>query len=157
MFGILASQEIEEVLKTGLVGRIGCHANDETYIVPISYGYDGNYIYCHTHEGKKTEFMRRNPKICFEVDMFNDMANWKSVILQGTFEELTNKEERVLALQTLLSRYLPLSSSATTHLGELWPFYPEDVDEITGTVFRISIADKTGRFERAEASPVIPG
>jgi uncharacterized protein len=108
MFGNLQSDQIEDVLKSQFVGRIGCSLNDETYIVPISYAYNGNYIYCHTKEGKKTTIMRRNPKVCFQVDEMKTMANWRSVIVQGEFQELKEKEERTNGMQILLNRYLPV-------------------------------------------------
>lgn len=157
MLGNLQPQQVEEVLKNQLVGRIGCSLNGETYIVPISYAYDGNYIYCHTNEGKKTNIMRKNPRVCFQVDEMKDMANWKSVIVQGEFEELTLKDDRNAAMQTLLNRYLPVLSSVTTHFGEHWPFHPEDVTNIKGVVFRIVVVEKTGRFEDTMHSPSFPG
>lgn len=157
MLGTLQPQQLEEVLKTQVVGRIGCHANGETYVVPISYAYDGKYIYCHTHEGKKINILRKNPAVCFEVDELKDMANWKSVVVQGVFEELTEREERNSAMYTLLNRYLPVMSSVTTHLGEHWPFYPDDTKDIEGIVFRIAVKEKTGRFESTQQSPAIPG
>lgn len=157
MLGTLPQQQIEEVLKTQIVGRIGCCSDGETYIVPISYAYDGTYIYCHTHEGKKAEMLRKNPKVCFEVDEMKDMANWRSVIAQGFFEELKNRNERNMAMQTLLNRYLPIISSVTTHLGEHWPFHPDNTTDIKGLVFRIAIKEKTGRFEYNEQSPNMAG
>ena len=157
MLGILDSTEIEELLRSQLIGRIGCHAGGETYVVPISYAYDGNYIYCHTDEGKKASMMRKNPKICFQVDSMKDMANWKSVIIQGLFEELKEKSDRIHAMQTLLNRYLPIISSVTTHLGQHWPFQPDDIDEIDGVIFRIAMKEKSGRYESAEQSPVMQG
>jgi hypothetical protein len=44
MFGKLSSIEIEEVLTQQIIGRIACHANDMSYIVPISYAYDGECV-----------------------------------------------------------------------------------------------------------------
>ncbi|MEJ7679120.1 MAG: hypothetical protein WKG06_14955 [Segetibacter sp.] len=32
--------------------------------------------------------MRKNPELCFEVDIMHDMSDWKSIIARGTFEEL---------------------------------------------------------------------
>ena len=157
MIGILNPQQIEELLKSQTFGRIGCHADGETYIVPISYAYDGNYIYCHTNEGKKATMLRKNPSVCFEVEEMKTMANWKCVVVQGVFEELKDQKERNEAMQTLLNRYLPIISSVTTHLGELWPFYPNDTKDINGVVFRIAVKEKTGRFESSEQSPTIPG
>src|SRR5688572_26624824 len=147
MLGTLKPGDVEDFLNTQVVGRIATHADGETYIVPISYAYDGQYIYCHTNEGKKVSMMRKNPKVCFEVDELKNMGNWKSVITQGVFEELKNKEERNAAMYILLDRNLPLISSVTTHLGEQWPFQPKDISEIEGIVFRILITEKSGRFE----------
>lgn len=157
MFGDLKAQQIEDVLKGQFVGRIGCSSNGETYIVPISYAYDGNYIYCLTKEGKKTMIMRENPKVCFQVDEMKTMANWRSVIIQGRFEELEEEKARAAGVQMLLNRYLPVMSSVTTHIGEFWPFHPEDIDRIEGVVFRIAVHEKTGRFENNGHSPNLPG
>ncbi|HEX2607089.1 MAG TPA: pyridoxamine 5'-phosphate oxidase family protein [Flavisolibacter sp.] len=157
MFGTLTDQQIKTMLQSQLIGRIGCHADGLTYVVPISYAYDGAYIYCHTEEGKKTAMMRTNPKVCFQVDTMKDMANWESVILQGVFEELKGKEEINQAMHTLVSRYLPMVSSLTTHLGKFWPFRQEDYSGMDGIVFRIRILEQTGRFESSGASPAMAG
>lgn len=157
MLGKLGPEQIEAFLKVSLVGRIGCHDDGETYVVPISFGYDGSYLYCHAEEGKKTRMMRNNPRICFQVDEMRDMSNWKCVILQGEYQELHQQQERTHAMQILLNRYLPLQSSITTHLGEHWPFKPENSNDIPGIVFRIRILEKAGRFEEASHSPTMLG
>ena len=152
----LSSLEIENVLRTQVVGRIGCHDGDLVYVVPISYAYDGEYVYFHSYEGKKVEMMRKNPQVCFQVDETKDMANWKSVIAWGEFEELTDHEKRNKALQHLLERRLPVSSSITTHLGQTWPFTgngKNGLNEIPGIVFRIYLTEKTGKYEYASESP----
>ncbi len=147
MFGTLANEEIEDVLKRQFVCRIGCHADDKTYVVPISYAYDGKYIYCHTQEGMKTKMMRQNPNVCVEVDTLENMATWKSVIAWGEFEDVMDNEERAKALKVLLSRVYPFMSSKKMQLGEQWPFAPDNVNEIKGVVFRIVLKEKSGRFE----------
>ncbi len=147
MLGILNTEEIEVLLKFQVVGRLGCHADGMTYVVPISYAYDGKFIYGRTIEGMKTKMMRKNPKICFEVDEMKDMANWKSVIAWGEFEELENTDDRNRALEVLMNRKLPLVSSETTHLSKHWPFPEQDASSIDGIVYRIRVTHKTGRFE----------
>jgi len=147
MLGQLQQHEIEELLGSQCVGRIGCHANNTTYIVPISYAYDGSSIYCRADEGMKLAMMRKNPQVCFEVDQFNDMANWKSVIAWGTYEEINDKQLRREALRKLVERKLPVISSQLTHLSPQWPFVPEELNDIKGVVFRIHLREKTGRFE----------
>jgi len=158
MIGQLSSAEIENLLCKQVIGRIGCHNGDLLYVVPISYAYDGKYIYCHAYPGKKIDMMRKNPKICFQVDEMEDMANWKSVIAWGGFEELTDKKEKNKALQILLQRPLPVISSITTHLGGAWPFSgenPNELNDIPGIVFRISLNEKTGKFESTSESPLL--
>lgn len=154
MIGNLTIPETEKLLRKEVVGRIGCGEGSNVYVVPISYTYDGNYIYCHTHEGLKVDIMRRQPKVCFEVDRLNDMANWQSVIAYGTFEELTDPLQRRQALKLLHERILPMASSETTHLSPDWPFPPEEFNKIKGVTFRIRVEKKTGRFEKTGTSPV---
>ena len=149
MFGNLTDIEIEEVISSQVVGRIGCHADNTTYVVPVSYAYDGIYVYGHTPEGMKVAMMRKNPKICFQTDRMDDMANWKSVIAWGDFEEVVDPEERKDVVQKLFQRNLPLISSETAHLSPQWPFgSPEDSD-VTGVIYRVRLEEKTGRYEKA--------
>lgn len=148
MFGTLDNHEIENVLNHQCIGRLGCSAGGRTYIVPISYAYDGIYLYFHAaHEGAKIQLMRQNPEVCFQTDTMENMASWKSVICWGTFEEVTNKDERAHALKVLLARELPVIASQTVKLTPSWPFQPEDFNDIKGIVFRVNITEKTGRFE----------
>lgn len=151
MFQNLNEEQIESVISENIVCRLGCHADDKTYVVPVSYAYDGKYIYVRTFEGLKISMMRKNPNICFQVDTFEDMADWKSVIAWGTFEELTGEEERNEGLRILVSRILPGVSSETMKLSPVWPFPPEDYTKIEGIVFRIRLIKKTGRCERLDS------
>lgn len=152
MIGKLNDQQVEEMLFSHIVGRIGCNADGKTYVVPISYAYDGNCIYAHTRDGMKIRMMRQNPAVCFEVDELKDIANWKSVITWGTYEELTDLEDRKAALKALVDRMLPLVTSQTMHLGPQSPFPPKDLNTIAGIVFRIRLSTKTGRYEENSVS-----
>ncbi|HZJ61298.1 MAG TPA: pyridoxamine 5'-phosphate oxidase family protein [Chitinophagaceae bacterium] len=152
MFEKMKAAEIEQLLQQQLVGRIGCYADGIIYVVPVSYAYDGNYIYCHTFEGMKINMMRKNPEVCFEVDNTKNLANWQSVIAWGSFEELPDGNNRNEAIRILRERKLPILSSQTMQLGSQWPFVSEG-DKIDGIVFRVYLKEKTGRSERsAEAS-----
>lgn len=149
MFGKLSSDQVEEVLKSQIIGRIGCHANNIPYVVPVSYAYDGTYIYGHTFEGMKVDMMRKNPKVCFETDDTKDLANWQSVVAWGEFEELKGKE-RDNAIQKLLNRVLPVISSKTMHISPQWPFPSDNAADITGIIYRIKLTEKTGRYEKSD-------
>lgn len=150
MFGKLNADQIEELLKSQFIGRIGCHANGVTYVVPVSYAYDGTYVYGHTYEGMKVDMMRKNPMICFEADDTKNLANWQSVVAWGEFEELKDGKERDEAVQKLVGRVLPVITSETMHLSPQWPFPAENAADVTGIVYRIKLTEKTGRYEKSE-------
>jgi nitroimidazol reductase NimA-like FMN-containing flavoprotein (pyridoxamine 5'-phosphate oxidase superfamily) len=150
MFGNLNTEEIELILHNQLLGRIGCHNDNTTYIVPISYAYDGEFIYALTREGLKINIMRQNRHVCFEVEDIPDLGNWKTVICWGEYEELPNKAERRPALELLHNRHLPMITSSTTKLSPSWPFRPNEIDNIKGVVFRIRLGKKTGKYEKQD-------
>ena len=151
MIGKLNNLEIEEVLSEQIIGRIGCHADDKTYVVPLSYAYDGKCVYGRTFEGLKTDLMRKNPKVCFEVEVMDNMANWKSVIAWGNFKELTEVDERNEGIQKLMARKISGFASKTVQLSSSWPFSSvEDLDKLEGIIFSISLHEKSGRFEKGE-------
>ena len=147
MVGILNNTQIAKVIIENNIGRLGCHADGITYVVPISYAYDGGFIYARTFEGMKISMMRKNPEVCFQIDEMENMANWKSVIAWGKFEELTLEDERSAGLQKLIARILPEISSETVKLSPEWPFPTDDYTSIKGIVFRIKLTEKTGRYE----------
>jgi len=148
MFGNLGEDAIETVLHHQIIGHIASHANDTTYVVPISYAYEDGCIYAHSEEGMKINMMRQNPKVCFEVYRMENMGNWQCVIGWGNFEEITDEKARAAALNILLKRDLPIITSKTVQLTTEWPFVPEDLNDVKGIVFRIKLDKKTGRYER---------
>lgn len=113
MLGDLNAEQIEQLLRSEVIGRIGCHAGGRTYVVPVTFAYDGEHVYAHSADGLKIRMMRENPSVCFEVDRMENMANWQSVIAWGTFEELSGAEAQ-RGMSYLIDRLLPLMTSATS-------------------------------------------
>lgn len=145
MLGELNKREIIEFLESKFIGRLGCHLNGETYIVPVNYVYQDNAVYAHSGEGKKINMLRANPRVCFQVDEIDNMFKWKSVILWGTFEELKG-QERQQAMQGIILSIMP----ATDHPGRepshgINPAFHDNL-----IVYRIKIQEATGRFESHE-------
>ena len=135
---VLPDDQIEELLRTSIVGRIACCAHGETgdgrpYLVPLAYGYDGESVYAHSGPGRKLDFMRAEPRVTFEVDRATASDRWQSVVAEGTFEEITDPEERLAALRTL---YPP--PAGIPSLGE------------HTVVFRLRLTSKSGRYELPE-------
>ncbi len=152
MFGKLDSRQMEELLGRQLVGRLGCHANGTTYVVPISYAYKDGYIYCHTAEGLKISILRQEPRVCFQVDNTKDLSNWQSVICWGEFEELKDHAEKWNALSILNARQFPMVPTEKMQINTEWPFVDPDTEDIQGIFFRIRVDDMTGRYEESGSS-----
>lgn len=150
MQGKLSQKEAKEFLKNNIYGHLGCHASGKTYVVPISYAYNGKNIYCHTHEGMKIDMMRENSSVCFQVQAIDSLANWKSVIIQGTFRELITLE-RKKGIKALIERHVPAVVTETVKISPDWPFTDTEHIEIPGIIFSISVDDISGRFETIES------
>lgn len=141
MLGTLDEKQIDHVLRGETVGRIGVHADGRTYVVPTTYVYDGEAVYAHSAEGLKIRMMRNSSSVCFEVDRIDDMANWRSVIAWGTYEELSG-DIATAAMNLLRSRLSPLTASETA--GPAGRAGRDGVE----VAYRIWITERTGRYEK---------
>ncbi|PZR22393.1 MAG: pyridoxamine 5'-phosphate oxidase [Citrobacter freundii] len=157
MFGVLAESQIDQLLRKQVLGRLGCHADGLTYVVPISYAWHDGYLYMYTQEGLKISMLRSNKKVCFQVDNTRDLSNWQSVICWGEVEELTADEDRVAALQILNTRNFPVAITQKMRINSEWPFNPAKIAEIKGIFLRIRVEEKSGRYERTEEAPHMAG
>lgn len=148
MLGELNEVQINNLLVSQSVGRIGCTDGKHPYIAPVTYAFNGKEIIGQTQEGLKLQMMRKNPNVCFEVDIMTDMANWQSVLVSGTFHELKG-EEAEEARNYLFNHVLPLMTSSTIHphehetTGEV-----DDSNRIKPVMYRIKIKEKSGRYEK---------
>jgi uncharacterized protein len=148
MLGQLSDTQIGNVLSSQAIGRLACTDGKQPYIVPVTYTYDGEYIYGQTNEGTKLKMLRKNPNVCFEVERMTDMANWQSVIVFGKFEEL--KDERAKeAREILFGRVFSLMTSSTIHSHEHEVTEKlDDSNRVKYVMYRIKIKKMTGRFEK---------
>ena len=148
MLGQLNDTQIQNILSSQAVGRLACTDGNQPYIVPVTYNYDGNYIYGQTNEGMKLQILRKNPNVCFEVDWMMDMRNWQSVIVYGKFEELEDEAANE-ARENLFESVYSLSTSSTIHAHEhAVTAQLDDSNRVKFVMYRIKIETITGRFEK---------
>ena len=149
MIGKLSNEQIEDVLRGNVLGRIGCNDGFKTYVVPINYVYDGKHIIAHSIEGMKIHMMRLNSNVCFEVDEMKSYTNWKSVIVWGQYQELTNERDRYQALKLFVDRMLhsKFSQTAVPPAIIAKKVHPPVPAHIKPVIYRIVISEKSGRFE----------
>ena len=148
MLGTLNREQINNILSSQVVGRLGCTDGKNVYVVPVTYTYDGQNIYGQTRPGKKLDILRKNPIVCFEIDVMTDMRNWQSILVYGTFQELT-KEEAEKAREILYNRIYTLATSATIHSFGHDMSNSEVLIKKDGPImYKIVIDEITGRFEK---------
>lgn len=141
MLGELTATEVEDVLRHGVIGRIGCISAGRPYVVPVCYAYDDGNLYGHSVEGMKLQALRDNPQVCFEVEEITDLSNWRSVIGWGTAEELHGAaadDGMRLLVEHVMPLLAPGSASAHPSPGGA---------HLVASVYRIQLHDSTGRFE----------
>lgn len=80
--------DCRRTLQRATVGRLACARENQPYVVPIHFAFDGHYIYAFTTLGQKIEWMRTNPRVCLEVDERVSHNRWQSIIVFGRYEEL---------------------------------------------------------------------
>ena len=150
MIGILSTETSKEILQSNILGRIGCYDGSRIYVVPVNYVFDGKYIIAHSVVGMKIQIMRKNPQVCFEVDVMKSMTHWKSVIVWGEYQELTNERERYAAMKLFVERTMHMKISETAIPPELSEnrVHPRSPGNIRPVVYRIVIEEITGRYER---------
>ena len=138
----LSPEVTDHLLSSQLFGRIGCAAEGKVLILPVCYLFDGQAIYGQTYEGTKTRLLRQNPTVCFEVDDVCSPLCWRSVVVQGLYEELLG-DERSYAEQRLGPGRIPPMKA----LG-----LPDEaaITSVPTVVYRIRILSKSGRSEIKE-------
>lgn len=147
----LTDDQIDHIVRSQMIGRIGCSAKGKVYVVPTAYAYDGNYIYAHAKEGMKINVMRKHPRVCFQLDVIENLASWRSVILWGEYEELTSRPLQLKAIKLLNDRFTPVTMSESAKPSANVPRGPEKVEKLKRAVlYRISISEKSGRYEKID-------
>jgi nucleotide-binding universal stress UspA family protein/nitroimidazol reductase NimA-like FMN-containing flavoprotein (pyridoxamine 5'-phosphate oxidase superfamily) len=151
--GELTRAECEEVLRTALIGRIACHAGGRLYVLPMAYAYEEGALFMRFSDGLKVRMMRESPSVCLQVDHIVDLANWRSVIVWGTFHEL-HGQESTDGLGHVLRK---LAAWAGMVDGRPKPA-TGDVDAEAGhravglgrtaVVARVEVTEMTGRYQR---------
>jgi len=60
---------MSEIINKAQVCRLGLAMGNTPYVLPVSFGYDGQAIYFHTApEGRKITFLAANPQVCVEFE-----------------------------------------------------------------------------------------
>lgn len=140
---------IEAILQSAQVLRLAMSVDDQPYLVPLCFGYEDGTIYLHSGpKGLKMDMLRKNPKVCFEVEgqmrtiPGESPCEWsmqyESVIGFGTAKIVNDEAERTKGLQIVSAHY---AGPGEHHL------LPKSVARTA--VIRIDITTMTGKHNGA--------
>ena len=139
-------EEIERIIARAQVCRIAMCDGDTPYVVPVCFGHEGDHIYVHAAlEGKKTDILRRNPRVCVEFEVDVEVApcgetcqgwtmRYRSVIGQGVARLVADPTEKSSALNAIMIHYGGAGGESYTR---------ERLDGVT--VIEIAVETLTGK------------
>lgn len=156
-----------EVLKANRLAHLACASDGQPYVVPIHYAIDEHHIYSFSIPGQKIDWMRVNPKVCVQVEEYVQPSQWRSVIVNGTFEELHDSAGYAWDLDhawKLLSQHASWwepgavpADPAPRLASPLYVFYRISLDAMSGREATGNAADGTpsvaGRGQAGEPHP----
>lgn len=107
---------IEKILKESTICRIGFSIDGESHIVPVNFGYQDNKLYIHSAPGgNKIEFIKKNNRICFEMELDHEIikgkvacdwtTKYRSIIGYGRISIVNEKTTKIEGLDIIMSKY----------------------------------------------------
>jgi len=142
---ITSLDQIHAIIRDCEVCRLGLAVDGEPYVVPVSFGFNGEAVFFHSAKrGKKIDMMKANPRICVQFERNvklvtddDDACSWtfqfESVIGFGSVAELVGVAEKARGLNRIMQHYS----------GRVWSF---DGPHMSATrVWRVDLDILTGK------------
>jgi nitroimidazol reductase NimA-like FMN-containing flavoprotein (pyridoxamine 5'-phosphate oxidase superfamily) len=108
--------------------------------VSLAYDATSNSLFGVSADGKKITWMRRNPRVCVEVEDIDDRFHWTTVVINGMYEEIPPVAKHEDARQHALGLFKTRSEWWLPALGKVG-----DREQHSLVVYRILIDTMTGR------------
>ncbi len=88
------------------------------YVIPMNFGYDGEYVYFHgAATGKKVDVLKNNPAVCISFSTDHELryvneevaCSWsmkyRSVLIYGNAEFVNDHEDKIRCLNVVMKHY----------------------------------------------------
>lgn len=110
-------ETIHAMIRACEVCHLGLAVEGEPYVVPVSFGFDGEAVFFHTAgAGQKIDMMTANPRVCVQFERNvklvkddEDACSWtfsyESVIGFGAVTELVSDGEKTHGLNRVMQHY----------------------------------------------------
>jgi len=135
-----------EILRAGMVAHVGVGTADGPLVLPMSYGLDDHHIYLHGALANHLLQSGGDRDICVTVTHldglvmartpFNNSMNYRSVVIRGRAERLTDPADKATALRII-----------TDHVVKNWDCSrPASEAEIRATtVIRVPLSEASAK------------
>lgn len=142
---IADKSDLDAIIRKAAVCRLAMSDGIQPYVVPLCFGYKDGTLYMHTaREGMKLDILKKNSRVCFEMDIDLDIVpgdracdwgmHFRSVIGFGTALVIQDPSQKRNALDSIMAHY----SEAASHE------YPEKIiDKIV--IIKVDIESMTGK------------
>jgi nitroimidazol reductase NimA-like FMN-containing flavoprotein (pyridoxamine 5'-phosphate oxidase superfamily) len=111
-------ETVYAILDEGLVGHVGFVADGQPFVIPMSYGRMDDHIVLHgSHEARLNKIAKFGEPVCFTVTILDGLVlgksimhhsmNYRSVVVFGKPEEVTDTDVKARALKALIEHVIP--------------------------------------------------
>ncbi len=116
----MSSKEIQDFLQQSEYGHLGFIHEGEPCVMPMHYYLNDSDIYLFTTVGMKTHDIDVNPEVCLQVEKVDNPLHWRSVIVNGRAERLTEQPDIDYARQFILQQNPTLSPAINRTWIDTW-------------------------------------
>ncbi|MCY7323909.1 MAG: pyridoxamine 5'-phosphate oxidase family protein [Phormidesmis sp. CAN_BIN36] len=142
----MSSKEIQSFLQQVGYGHLGFIHEGKPYVMPMHYYLEDSDIYLFTTEGMKTHDIDANPEICLQVEEIHDPLHWRSVIVTGRAEQLSEQQDIDRAMPFIKERNPTLSPA----INRTWTDAEGRSEAIV--IYRIHESEMSGRTTEGVSS-----
>ncbi len=116
----MSAKEIRTVLDRVGYGHLGFIYEGTPFVIPMHYYLEGAEIYLFTTEGLKTYGMDINPEICLQVEQVKGALHWRSVMVKGRAERITDLSEIDRIMQLIKQQNPTLTPAVNQTWIDAW-------------------------------------
>ena len=135
----LSDREIHKFIVDKDYGHLGCCDKGIPYVVPIHFAFEEDCFFIYTTQGKKSEIISKDPRVCLQIEDVKSNTDWVSVVVLAEAQELVDELERSTAIAAVAKRNPTLTPAVSIHWMDNW------VRENIEVVYRLTPFEMSGR------------
>jgi uncharacterized protein len=147
-------ESILSILDATALCHLGFVANDRPVVVPTLFGHDGEFVYLHASAAGRLAKVASGAQVSVAVTILDGLvlarsamhhsANYRSVVLLGELEAVTDPDVKVEALRVIVDHVVP---------GRWAELRPPTTAEVRATaVARLPIAEASAKIRTGPPS-----